>query len=176
MAALAIVASFASGIWHDNLGERDWALRLATCVLICAFALMAANANHRRRWRLAQTTALAQRVLDALAIELTGARSVKDVADGFLGRAVGTLGATSAMMFQLDVDGMLRTIAWHGRSGDAADQYQSFPLAGDLPGAVALRERTDVHYRSLAEIEAAFPALVGYYPTERTPPPAPAAP
>lgn len=168
VAVLAVLASVASGGWHHNLGERDWALRLATCVLICLFALMAANANQRRRWRLVQTTALAQRVLNSLAIELTGARSVKDVADGFLGQAIGTLGATSAMMFQLDVDQVLRTISWHGRTGEIADHYQEFPLASDMAGAVAVRERRDVHYRSLAQIEDAFPDLVGYYTSGRS--------
>ncbi|MCU1438955.1 MAG: Serine phosphatase RsbU, regulator of sigma subunit, partial [Naasia sp.] len=115
VAGLALLASVASGTWNDNLGERDWALRFATCVLICALALMAADANHRRSERLARTTALAQRVLDALAVELTGARTVKEVTDGFLGHAMGTLGATSAMVLSLDADDVLRTLSWHGR-------------------------------------------------------------
>jgi serine phosphatase RsbU (regulator of sigma subunit) len=168
VAVLALVASLASGVWHDNLGERDWAIRFVTCALICGYALMAADANELRRRRLEQTTALAQRVLDALAVELTGARTVKEVADGFLGHAMGTLGATSAMVMWLDADEMLRTLAWHGRAGDGADQYQEMPLAGDLPGAVAARERTDVHFRSVDEIVAAFPDLAGYYPTDRS--------
>ena len=139
MAALALAASVASGVWHDNLGERDWAIRFVTCVLVCGLALSwpptpttpapAARADDR----------LAQRVLDALAVELTGARTVKEVADGFVGHAVGTLGATSAMVLSLDADDVLRTLTWHGRSGDGADQYQEIPLAGDLPGAVAAR-------------------------------------
>ncbi|WP_457208813.1 hypothetical protein, partial [Nocardioides sp. P5_C9_2] len=77
VAALALVASVASGIWHDNLGGHDWTLRFATCVLVCGLALLAADANDRRRRRLVRTTTLAQRVLDALAVELTGARTVK---------------------------------------------------------------------------------------------------
>ena len=168
VAAMTLVASVASGVWHDNLGERDWALRFVTCILICGLALLAADANEKQRRRLEQTTALAQRVLDALAVELTGARTVKEVADGFLGHAMGTLGATSAMVLWLDADDVLRTLAWHGRSGDGADQYQEMPLAGDLPGAVAARSRTDVHFRSVREIVAAFPDLAGYYPTDRS--------
>ena len=62
-----MTASVASGTWNDNLGERDWAFRFVTCVLVCALAVIAAEANHRRRERLTRTTALAQRVLDALA-------------------------------------------------------------------------------------------------------------
>jgi serine phosphatase RsbU (regulator of sigma subunit) len=168
VAVLALVASVASGVWHDNLGERDWALRFVTCILICGLALMAADANERQRRRLEQTTALAQRVLDALAVELTGARTVKEVADGFLGHAMGTLGATSAMVLWLDADDVLRTLAWHGRAGDGADHYQEMPLTGDLPGAVAARERTDAHFRSVTEIVAAFPDLAGYYATDRS--------
>jgi serine phosphatase RsbU (regulator of sigma subunit) len=168
VAGLALVASVASGVWHDNLGERDWAIRFATCVLICGLALVAARANHARRRRLTRTTALAQRVLDALAVELTGARTVKDVAEGFLGHAMGTLGATSAMVLTLDADGVLRTLTWHGRTGDGADQYQEIPLTSELPGAVAVRHGTDVHYRSVKEIVAAFPDLAGYYSTDRS--------
>ena len=162
------MASVASGVWNDNLGERDWAIRFATCVLICGLALLAARANTARRERLLRTTTLAQRVLDALAVELTGARTVKDVAEGFVGHAMGTLGATSAMVLTLDADGVLRTLTWHGRSGSGADHYQEIPLTSDLPGAVAVREGTDVHYRSVKEIVAAFPDLAGYYATDRS--------
>ncbi len=168
VAVLTLVASVASGLWHTNLGERDWALRFATCVLICGLAVMAAHANQRRRLHLERTTALAQRVLDALAVELTGARTVTEVADGFVGHAVATLGATSAMVLTLDADGVLRTVTWHGRTGDGADQFQEIPLSGDQPGAVAVRQGADVHYRSRTEILAAFPDLAGYYPTDRS--------
>jgi serine phosphatase RsbU (regulator of sigma subunit) len=168
VAALALLASVASGEWNDNLGERDWAIRFVTCVLICVLALIAAEVNHRRRERLARTTALAQRVIDALAIELTGARTVKDVAEGFLGQAMGTLGATSAMVLSLDPDDVLRTLSWHGRIGATADQYQEVPLSSDLPGAVATRQRNDMHFRSSTEIVAAFPDLAGYYSTDRS--------
>lgn len=168
VAGLAILAAILSGLWNHNLGSAGWSLRFATCVLISLIAVVAAEANHRRQLRLERTTLLAQRVLDALAVELTGARTVREVAEGFVGHAVSTLGATSAMVLSLDDDRVLRSVTWHGRGGDAADQYQEVPLDSDLPGAVAAREGTDVHYRSVAEIEAAFPALVGYYPSERS--------
>lgn len=167
VAGLALVLSVVSGTWHGNLGERDWALRLATCVLICALALLSSRANERRQQRLVRTTALAQRVLDSLAVELTGARTVKDVAEGFLGEAIGSLGATSAMVMTLD-DDVLRTLGWHGRAGTGADQYREVPLSSDVPGAVAVREGRDIHYRSVEEIVAAFPGLAGYYPSERS--------
>lgn len=168
VAAVGVLLSVASGTWHHNLGERDWALRLVTCLLICALALVSSRANESRRRRLLNTTVLAQRVLDSLAVELTGARTVREVADGFLGNATTTMGATSAMVMTLDSDDVLRTLSWHGRTGTAADQYREVPLSSDVPGAVAVREGRDIHYRSVAEIEAAFPGLAGYYATERT--------
>jgi serine phosphatase RsbU (regulator of sigma subunit) len=168
VAGLTLVASFASGIWHANLGEREWTIRFAACVLICGLAVTAAFVNDRRRIRLERTTALAQHMLDALAVELTGARTVTEVADGFVGHAVATLGATSAMVLTLDADDVLRTVSWHGRAGKGADQFQEVPLSGDLPGAMAARERVDMHYRSRTEIVTAFPDLAGYYPTDRS--------
>jgi serine phosphatase RsbU (regulator of sigma subunit) len=165
---LALVMSVASGMWNDNLGERDWAIRFATCVLICGLALLASQANHRRQQRLERTTSLAQRVLDSLAVELTGARTVKEVADGFLGNAMDTMGATSAMVLSLDADDVLRTLTWHGRAGTGADQYQEVPLSSDLPGAAAVREGRDIHFRSVKEIVTAFPDLAGYYPADRS--------
>ncbi len=168
VAVLTLVASVASGLWHHNVGEHDWTVRFISGVLICGLAVAAAETNDRRRRRLTRTTALAQRVLDALAVELTGARTVKQVTDGFLGHAIGALGATSAMVLSLDADGVLRTLTWHGRTGDGADQYQEIPLSSDLPPAVAAREGRDVHYRSVKEITAAFPDLAGYYPSDRS--------
>ena len=168
MVSLVLATAVASGVWNDNLGEREWSIRFATCVLLCVLAMAAASANARQRRRLERTTLLAERVLDALAVELTGARTIKDVADGFLGHAVATLGATSAMVLTLDADEVLRTVSWHGRTGDGADQYQEIALTSDTPGAVAARNRTDVHYRSLTEIVTAFPDLARYYTSERS--------
>lgn len=168
VAGAGLLLSVASGTWHHNLGERDWALRLATCTLICALALVSSHANESRRRRLLHTTTLAQRVLDSLAVELTGARTVKEVADGFLGNATAIMGATSAMTMSLDDDGVLRRLSWHGPAVPAVDQYREIPLSSDAPGAVAVRERRDIHYRSLAEIVAAFPDLAGQPLSERS--------
>ena len=166
VALVALVASMASGLWNDNLGEREWAVRFGACVLLCVVAVWTAVVNQRRRDRLERTTTLAQRMLDALAVELTGARTVGDVAEGFVSHAADTLGAKSAMVLSLDPDEVLRSVTWKGRGGDAADQFQEVPLSSNVPGAIAARDGVDRHYRSRREIEDAFPALAGYYPTE----------
>ncbi|GAB6984089.1 SpoIIE family protein phosphatase [Nocardioides pyridinolyticus] len=166
VAAVAVVASAASGAWNGNLGTSEWLLRFAACALLAALAVAAARLNQHRREQLERAQSLAQQVLDALAVELTGARTVKDVADGFVSHAAAVLGAKSAMVHSLDPDGVLRTVTWSGRGNGAADQFQELPLASDLPGAVAAREGIDLHYWSVAEIERAFPALVGYYRQE----------
>ncbi len=168
VAVLALLLSAASGAWNGNFGERGWAIRFATCVLVCALALVSSRANERRQRRLEHTTTLAQRVLDSLAVELTGARTVKEVAEGFLGNAMATMGAASAMMMSLDADGVLRTLAWHGRPREGGEQYREVPLSRDVPIAAAVREGRDIHYRSTPEIVAAFPDLANYYPDDRS--------
>ena len=55
-----------------------------------------------------------------------------------------------------------------GGAGTARTSSRRSRSASDLPGAVAAREGTHKHYRSRAEILAAFPDLAGYYPTERS--------
>ena len=167
VAGLATALSAISGAWHDGFGS-DWAVRVAACAGISAAAVTASAISDRRRRQVEQTTGLAQAMLDALAVELTGARTVKDVAEGFVGKAAVALGATSALVYVLDTDEVLRSIAWMGRGGAQADQYHELPLAADVPGAAAVRDRTVRHYRSLAEIEADFPTLRGYYPEERS--------
>jgi serine phosphatase RsbU (regulator of sigma subunit) len=164
----AVTAAAASGLWHDNLGSAAWSARLAGCVIGCVAAVVAARHMERDQRVLSHTTSLAQGLLDALAVELTGARTVKAVANGFVGRAVDRLGASSGMVFLLDGDAVMRSIVWVGRSGPQADTYSEFPISADLPGALAAREQMPRHYRDRAAIEAEFPQLVGYYPDDRS--------
>lgn len=167
VAVLATGLSAGSGLWHGGFGS-DWAVRLGACAAISAGAVAAAATSDRRRRQVEQTTRLAQTMLDALAVELTGARTAKEVAEGFVGQAAVALGASSALVYVLDDDEVLRSLAWMGRGGSQADQYHEMPLTSDFPGAIAARTGTVRHYRSLAEIEADFPTLHGYYPDERS--------
>ncbi len=160
VAALAVVASVGSGVWNDDLFGRGWTVRFVACLVISVLALVAARANQRRRRRLERTTALAQRVLDALAVELTGARTVKEVADGFVGHAATTLGATSAAVHWLDADDVLREIASRGddraevgAAGGDGDQRPEIPLRSDHPVAAAVRDGVDVHHWTRREVE-----------------------
>jgi serine phosphatase RsbU (regulator of sigma subunit) len=166
--ALAVTAAAASGLWHDNLGSLAWLVGLMGCVIGCAAAIQATRLLERYRQSLGHTTSLAQGLLDALAVELTGARTVKEVATAFVGRAAERLGASSGMVFLLDDDAVMRSIVWVGRSGPQADSYSEFGIDADLPGAAAAREGRARHYRDRVAIETEFPQLRGYYPDDRS--------
>ena len=168
LAGLAVTAAVVSGLWHETTGEWAWSIRMVSCVVAGVAAVVAARLAQRYRQRMRHTTRLAQDLLDALAVELTGARTVPEVAQAFLGRAVERLGAASAMIFLLDTDDVMRSVAWLGRGGPQADQYAEFDLDADLPGAAAARSRTPLHFPDRAAIEAAFPALAGYYREDRS--------
>src|SRR3954463_12623785 len=119
---------------------------LVGCLVGSVAATVAARRKERDRRGLSQTGSLAQGLLDALAVDLTGARTTKEVASAFVGRAADRLGASSGMVFVLDADGVMRSTVWMGRSGPGADQYSEFRLDADLPGALAARERRPRHY------------------------------
>src|SRR3954454_17283938 len=112
----AMTAAAASGLWHDNVGESVWLLRLLGCLVGCVAAILAAWRMERYRHVLGHPTSLAHALLDALAVELTGARTVKEVANGFVGEAANHLSAASAMVFVLNDDNVMRSIVWMGRS------------------------------------------------------------
>lgn len=168
VAALAVAAAAASGFWHGTFGDPEWFVRLIGCVVAGAAAVGAARLADRYRRATHHTSRLGQGLLDALAVELTGARTVTEVADGFLGRAIARLGAASAMIFMLDEDDTMRPVTGLGRAGPQADQYSEFHLDADLPGAAAARARTALHFPDRAAIYDAFPALAGYYAEERS--------
>lgn len=167
-AALAVLCSLASGLWASSLVESGWLMRFVGCLVICMLAVAGARVRQGQQRHLERTTVMAQQMLDALAVELTGARTVKDVADGFVQHMVTTAGAMSAMVMRRDPDDVLRTVVWHGRGPSALESYTEVPLSSSLPGAVSVREDLDLHFWSRDEIEHQLPFLKGYYPSDRS--------
>lgn len=98
--------------------------------------------------------------------ELTSAHSVQDVADTVVANATQHLRAESARLYVLTDRATLRSIAWHGRQGPAADVYDEFALDADLPGAEVARTGHPQFLRNTAQILQQFPDLRGYYHSE----------
>ena len=155
-------------MWHGTLGEPAWSVRFLSCVVASGASVLAAHLAARLLRRMRHTSRLAQELLDALAVELTGARSVVEVADAFLGKSAERLGAASANIYQLNDDRMLEAVSWFGRGGPEADQYAVIPLDADVPGAVAVRTGVALHLPDRSSIIDAFPALASYYHDDRS--------
>jgi serine phosphatase RsbU (regulator of sigma subunit) len=100
--------------------------------------------------------------------DLTEAKTVADVARIVVDNAHEHLGSTSARVYVLDEDRMLRSVAW-ARDGDQQrpDPYDLVSLDSDLPGAVVARTRTPLVLRDLEEIYGTFPTMSGFYPDRR---------
>jgi len=101
--------------------------------------------------------------------ELTGARSVTDIATTVVDNAVEFLGAQSARVYLRTEYNTLRAVATHGGLDVRADEaYQEFSLDDELPGAQVVRTGQPLVLRTLNQLGQQFPALANYYPTERT--------
>jgi serine phosphatase RsbU (regulator of sigma subunit) len=105
-------------------------------------------------------------LLQNVTAELTGARSVYDIATTVVSNAANFVGVETARVYVLE-DGVLRTLAWHGRTSDH-DVYDEFGIDSDVPGAVVARTGKPLFMRTLTQIYEQFPELDGYYPTERS--------
>jgi serine phosphatase RsbU (regulator of sigma subunit) len=108
------------------------------------------------------------RLLQSVTAELTGARTVSDIAEIVVLNATRALGARSARIYLLSDDGILRSIATRGGFSRLAEKYDELHVDEDLPGGVALRTGTTLYLRSLAEIAERFPALADVYNEERS--------
>jgi serine phosphatase RsbU (regulator of sigma subunit) len=107
-------------------------------------------------------------LLQKVTAELAAATTVDSVAQVVAENAAVQLGALAARVYVLDEHGVMHSRAWHGRLGDAGDQFESFSIDADLPGAVVARTGRRVVLRHLGEIYRTFPSLDGYYPTDRS--------
>lgn len=100
--------------------------------------------------------------------ELTEAQTVTDVAVIVVNNAFEFLGATTARVFQLTDDGVLRSLAVRGGDPELVPRYQEFPMDGDLPGAVVARTGQPMFLRNVAQIRQRFPELVETLEAERS--------
>jgi GAF domain-containing protein len=100
--------------------------------------------------------------------ELTGAASPEEIVNVVVRNATEQLGASSARVYLLGDDGMLRSAATSGGDPKIAQQYEEFDVNAELPGGLVLRENEPMFFGNLAELSDRFPALSSVYPTERT--------
>ena len=112
---------------------------------------------------IARRLALVQRVT----AELTAARDVEDVCKVAVVNATKVLGARSSAFYLLGDDGIFRLAAADGNDGDMPSYYE-FPLAAELPGGDAIRARSPIVIRNMAELAERYPSLSTIYSDERT--------
>ena len=99
---------------------------------------------------------------------LVEAASPEDMAAAVVNDAVDYLGVMTARVFLLSDASTLRSAAWAGRLGSGPDPYDEFPLDADLPAARVARTGEALFVRSAGELGGLFPAMAGYYPSDRS--------
>jgi serine phosphatase RsbU (regulator of sigma subunit)/anti-sigma regulatory factor (Ser/Thr protein kinase) len=98
--------------------------------------------------------------------DLTGARTLQDIAAVVVRHATESLGAQAAMVFVAD-GGVLRSVHAHGSDPRWAQRYQEVPLDADLPGAVVFNTGQPLLLRNLAQMTRRWPFLGQVYDSER---------
>jgi serine phosphatase RsbU (regulator of sigma subunit) len=107
-------------------------------------------------------------LLQKITSDLTHARTAGEVAQIVVDNAHEHFGATSARVYVLDEDRLLRSVAWNGDAvRELPDPYDVVSLDSDLPGALVARTGTPLVLRDLDEIYDIFPMLSGFYPDQR---------
>lgn len=66
VAVVSVLASVASGSWHDSFGDREWAARVIACTVTAALGVWSAHNRGRREARLTRITAIAQTAQEAV--------------------------------------------------------------------------------------------------------------
>ncbi|MDP3967793.1 MAG: SpoIIE family protein phosphatase [Nocardioides sp.] len=155
VAVLAVALGAASTTWHDTLGTYDWGLRLLANVLISGTAVAVASIGHHLRARIIGATMMMQELVDSLAGELIGARTISAVSEAFVTKAPVALGADQVRVHVLDADKALRPLAWHGK-----EPAREVTHGSDHPKARVAETGQPLHLRDRAEIAAHFPDLV----------------
>jgi GAF domain-containing protein/anti-sigma regulatory factor (Ser/Thr protein kinase) len=150
---------------------------------VVALAAQAAQALHRSALHAAEraareeaerlvvtVAATAERLslLQQVTARLTGASDLDEIAGLVIESAAAAFGSTSARLYLLGDDGVLRSLRTFGGTAAATSQYHEFPVDADLPGGVVVRTRQPVVVRGAAELAERFPAIAGIYPDDRT--------
>jgi serine phosphatase RsbU (regulator of sigma subunit) len=162
--ALGIALGLVSRAWQPVDRLDEWYVRATGLVVLVVLAVVAAAVGGRLRTRVEEHSRLAHGVLATLAVDLSGALTVREVADRFVEVVTVRLRAQSARVYSLDEDDVLRSLAWHTHHGDGTeDAYDEIPVASPLPGAVAVRERRALHLADRASMEELLPGLGQWY-------------
>ncbi|HUR51543.1 MAG TPA: SpoIIE family protein phosphatase [Mycobacteriales bacterium] len=112
-------------------------------------------------------TAARLSMVQKVTAELAAAATIQDVAQTVVDNALEILRATSAVVYLLGEDGMLRSVRRPGVGDeDLARAYDTFPADSDLPGGIVLRTGLPLVFRSGADMAAQFPQLTGNYPED----------
>lgn len=98
--------------------------------------------------------------------ELTGARTVAEIARIIVDNACQFLGAQSVRVYLLGEDGILRSVAADGTVTDRFARYDEFHIDADLPGAHVARTGEQLVLHNLEQLIDEFPALSDIYPAE----------
>jgi serine phosphatase RsbU (regulator of sigma subunit)/anti-sigma regulatory factor (Ser/Thr protein kinase) len=107
-------------------------------------------------------------LLQKVTAELTGARTVTEIAATVVDNAAEFLGADSGRIYLTTADRRLRSVAVHGGDPDTNARFREISLDADLPGALVARSGQPLFIRNLAQTVARFPDLTGVYRTERS--------
>ena len=107
-------------------------------------------------------------ILQKVTSELAGAEEADEMARIVVDNAVRFLGVETARVRLLAEDGMLRSVAWRGRTPDMPEPYSEYSIDADLPGAEAVRTGRTVYMRSLRHIFDGVPGLGEQYPEGRS--------
>ena len=112
-------------------------------------------------------TAVRLSMVQKVTADLAAAATLQDVAMTVVDNALEILRATSAVVYLLGEDDMLRSVRRPGVGDEAlARAYDEFPVDADLPGGIVLRTGRPLVFRSRAHLAKQFPHLVGAYPED----------
>lgn len=167
VSALCLAAAVVSRTFQPDQQLFEWFVRAVGLVVVLGLTVLVAVVSRRLRRRVDEQARLAHGVLATLAVDLSGAITVREVAERFVQVVTVRLRSQSARVYSLDEDDVLRSLAWHTHHGEGAvDEYGEVPVDGPLPGAVAIRERRALHLTDRESMDAVLPGLGRWYEEE----------